>query len=42
MHDQSQIGMMEGSPVLQVCFYEAQEQLWPDALPDASNDFYWI
>ena len=29
----------EGSPVPQGCFYEAQEQLWPDALPVVTNDF---
>ena len=22
------------------CFYEAQEQSWPDALPVAASDFY--
>ena len=45
--NQSQIGVCgfgvaNGSPVLQGCFYRAQEQLRPDVLSDVSNDFYWI
>ena len=38
----SQIRLMQGSPVLQGCFYEAQEQLWPDAFPGITNNFYQI
>ena len=32
----------ESSPVPQSCFFKAQVQLWPDALPDVTNDFYQI
>ena len=31
--------MAESFPVLQGSFYMAQEQLWPDALSDLTNDF---